>query len=356
MTQQLTDRSPAAPAAPPSARRRVVAASLGFTALAVLAALAVVGARPDPSKAVAERGAVSLRPAAAPLQTGPRLVALSTASGSQGRLVAVSPEAPGAPRAVSGLSCARFDAAAGTGLCLRLDGNLTTYQMTVVDSALHIKDAIPLVGVPNRARVSPSGRLVAWTVFVTGDSYNGGRFSTRAGILDTRTDNLVPTLEDWPVTVAGRPYHAKDLNFWGVTFARDDRRFYATMSTAGHRYLVEGDLAERRLRTVRDGVECPSLSPDGTRIAFKAARGGDPRHGWGLAVLDLASGRVTPLAEEHSVDDQAVWLDSRTVAYALPRGRGHADVWRTAADGTGRPRLLVRDAESPAVLDTDRQG
>lgn len=91
-------------------------------------------------------------------------------------------------------------------------------------------------------------------MFVTRDSYNGGRFSTRAGILDTRTDALVPTLEDWPVTVADR-------------------------------------------------------HPD--RVQGRARR--QPRHGWRLSVLNLATGRVTPLAEEHSVDDQAVWLDSAAV-------------------------------------------
>ncbi|GAA0589192.1 hypothetical protein [Streptomyces crystallinus] len=330
-----------------SPRRRVIGASVGFTALAVLAGSAIVAARPDAPAKVAEQGAVTLLPGSPSVQERPGLAALSTASDSHGRLITVS---AAAPRTVARLNCARFHAAAGTGLCLRLDSNLTTYQLTVLDAHLGVRTEIPLVGVPNRARVSPSGHLVAWTVFVTGDSYNGGRFSTRVGILDTRTDTLVATLEDWAVTVADRPYHAKDLNFWGVTFALDDRHFYATMSTAGHRYLVRGDLATRRLNTVRDGVECPSLSPDGTRIAFKAARDGDPRHGWRLSVLDLASGHVTPLAEQHSVDDQAVWLDSRTVAYALRRGRDHADIWQTPADGTGSPRVLVEDAQSPATL------
>ncbi|OAR25071.1 hypothetical protein A8W25_28605 [Streptomyces sp. ERV7] len=335
-----------------SPRRRVLTASAGFTALAVLAGSAIVAARPDTPAKVAGQGAVSLLPVSPSVQEGPALAALSTASDTHGRLIAVSAGATGAPRTVARLECARFHAAAGTGLCLRLDGDLTTYRLTVLDARLRVRGEIPLVGVPNRARVSPSGHLVAWTVFVTGDSYNGGRFSTRVGILDTRTDTLVPTLEEWAVTVADRPHHAKDLNFWGVTFALDDRHFYATMSTGGHRYLVHGDLATRRLSTVRDGVECPSLSPDGTRIAFKAARDGNPRHGWRLSVLDLATGRVTPLAEEHSVDDQAVWLDSRTVAYTLRRGRDHADVWRTPADGTGRPHVLVTDAESPAALTT----
>ncbi|MFK8911539.1 hypothetical protein [Streptomyces sp. YS-3] len=342
-----------------SPRRRVASAAVGFTALAVLAGAAIVAARPDTPAEVAGQRAVSLLSGPPSVQEGPGVAALSTASDSHGRLISVSAGASragvsraSASRAVARLTCARFHAAAGTGLCLRLDGDLTTYQLTVLDSGLRVRSQIPLVGVPNRARVSPSGHLVSWTVFVTGDSYNGGRFSTRVGILDTRTDTLVPTLEDWSVTVADRPYHAKDLNFWGVTFASDDRHFYATMSTAGHRYLVHGDLGTHRLTTVRDGVECPSLSPDGTRVAFKSARDGDPRHGWRLSVLDLATGHVTALAEERSVDDQAVWLDSRTVAYGLRRGRDHSDVWQTPADGTGRPHVLIPDAESPATLTT----
>jgi dipeptidyl aminopeptidase/acylaminoacyl peptidase len=133
--------------------------------------------------------------------------------------------------------------------------------------------------------------------------------------------------------VGGKPYKAADLNFWGVTFTADDRRFYATMSTAGHRYLVEGDIASRSVRTLRENVECPSLSPDGRRLAFKSAVDGDPGHGWRLSVLDLATLRETGLAEHRSVDDQAAWIDSGTVAYGIRRGHGNADVWRVPADG-----------------------
>ncbi|MCF3131882.1 hypothetical protein [Streptomyces olivochromogenes] len=313
-------------------------------ALAALAALAILDARDaGASSRSAATGTVSLAP-------GPRLLARSTAADSQGRLVAVPANSPGGSKVVSTLSCSRLYAAGSTGLCLRLDPGLTTYQLVVLDRNLHPTREIPLVGVPNRARVSPSGRMVAWTVFVAGDSYNGGRFSTRVGILDTRTQELIPTLEDWKITVSGQPYKARDLNFWGVTFTADDRRFYATMSTAGHRYLVLGDLATHRLRTVRDNVECPSLSPDGTRIAFKSAVDGDPHHGWRLSVLNLATRRVTPLAETRSVDDQAAWLDPHTIAYSLPRGRGHADIWSVPADGSGTPRRIIPDAESPAAL------
>ncbi|MFE0188025.1 TolB family protein [Streptomyces sp. NPDC058989] len=332
-------------------RTRIIAAVSGFLVLAVLAGLAVVNAaEPDPARGrPGGRTAVSLTP-------GPRLVARSTAKDSRGHLVSVPAGDPGGKRTVSNVSCSRLYAAGGTGLCLRLDGNMATYQLVVLDAKMTVRREIPLAGVPNRARVSPSGRMVAWTVFVTGDSYNGGRFSTRVGILDTRSNELVPTLEDWAVTVAGKPYKARDLNFWGVTFKADDRHFYATMSTAGHRYLVLGDMATHRLQTLRENVECPSLSPDGTRIAFKSARDGDPGHGWRLSVLDLATRRVTPLAETRSVDDQPAWIDARTVAYAIPRGRDHADVWRVPSDGSGTPRILIPDADSPAALRDEGEG
>ncbi|MEE4417762.1 hypothetical protein [Streptomyces bugieae] len=327
---------------------RITVQIAAVTALAVVTVLSLVIARGAGSSAQAAPGRISLAP-------GPRLVARSTAPDSMGRLVSVSAGDPAGKRTVSSLSCARVYAAGGTGLCLRLDPGLTTYQLAVLDSDLKPVKELPLVGVPNRARVSPSGRMVAWTVFVTGDSYNGGRFSTRAGILDTRSQKLIPTLEDWAVTVDGKPYRARDLNFWGVTFTADDRHFYATMSTGGHRYLVLGDVATHRLKALRDNVECPSLSPDGTRIAFKSARGGDPARGWRLSVLDLATRRVTPLAETRSADDQPAWIDTHTVAYAIPRGQSHSDVWQVLADGTGAPRLLIPDAESPAALGTTAQ-
>lgn len=323
-------------------KTRILIAVAGVLVLAG-AAVAYVGLASARGHDVAATGVVSLAP-------GPRLLFRSTADADRGHVATVSAADPGGARTVSPLSCSRVYAAGGTGLCLRPDGDLTTYQLVVLDAGLTSKREIPLVGLPNRARVSASGRMLAWTVFVTGDSYNGGMFSTRAGILDSATGDLAGTLEDYAVTLAGKPYQAADLNFWGVTFTRDDRHFYATMSTAGHRYLVAGDFAAHTVRTLRENVECPSLSPDQKRVAFKSAVDGDPARGWRLSVLDLATSEVTPLAETRSVDDQPAWLDDRTIGYGVPRGPGHADVWSVPADGSGAPRLLIPEAESPAAL------
>ena len=281
---------------------------------------------------------------------GPRLLVRSTADGSLGHLAVIDTQGA-RTRRTSAVTCSRVYAAAGTAICLRPDGPLATYQIAVLDRNLHERDAYPIVGVPNRARVSDDGRLVSWTAFVTGDSYNGGQFSTRVGVLDTGSgDLLADSLESYALTRDGRPYQAADVNYWGVTFAPDDRTFYATMSTAGHRYLVQGDFTARTVRTLAENVECPSLSPGGTRIAFKQAVGGDPAKGWRPAVLDLVTLHATVLAETRSVDDQLAWLDEDTVMYALPRDKDHADVWSAPADGTGAAALLVPDAESPAYL------
>lgn len=323
--------------------RRVLFALLGAVLLAAVAVGYGVFTVAREHAAVPAANALSLA-------AGPRILFRSTAPDSKGRLAVVAKDDPAGPRSVSALSCLRVYAAGGTGTCLRQDGALATFQIAILDSKLNVEKQIPLVGVPNRTRVSADGRLVAWTVFVAGDSYNNGRFSTRAGLIDLASEDMVDSLEFLSVTLDGHPYTADDLNFWGVTFAADDNTFYATMSTAGHRYLVKGDIAAKSVRTIAQNVECPSLSADGRRIAFKSAIDGDPAKGWRLSVLDLASGARTPLAETRSVDDQPAWLDPDTIGYAIPRGTDDSDIWAVPADGSGGPRLLVPHAESPAAL------
>ena len=137
---------------------------------------------------------------------------------------------------------------------------------------------------------------------------------------------------------------AVDTNVWGVTFARDGDRFYATLATDGKTYLVEGSVSGRAARVLHENVECPSLSPDGSRLAYKH-RGGSNERPWRLTVLDLATMRETPLAELRSVDDQAERLDDSTVLYGVD-----GDVWAVRADGTGQPCRFQANAASPAVV------
>ncbi|MYW02009.1 hypothetical protein [Streptomyces sp. SID3343] len=251
--------------------------------------------------------------------------------------------APDAARTDTGLRCERFSVAAGTAVCLQTrSGPLPGTDAVILDGAMKEKRRIKLAGTPSRARVSASGAMISWTVFVTGDSYNKTGFSTWTGILDTRTGFNLLNIEGIPLTVDGKPYRAADVNFWGVTFAADDNRFYATVATNGRTYLVEGDYANWEAHTLRENVECPSLSPDGTRIAFKKRVDSTK---WRLHVLDLATMRETPLAERESIDDQAVWLDADTVMY----NRG-SDLYATPADGTGTPHRIAEHAASGAAV------
>ena len=268
-------------------------------------------------------------------------------------LTTVSTTNPAGPRTASGLKCLRFYAASGTGICLQaVHGTVTdTYRALILDAHLKETARYDVPGIPSRARVSPTGHFAAWTAFVGGDSYAGTNFSTRAAIVDTRTGKLTPTLESFRIIKGGHVYHSADVNFWGVTFASDDRTFYATLATKGSTYLVRGDLRTRTVTTVHTNVECPSLSPDGTHIVFKKRTSTSLASPWRLYVLDLKTLQETPLAETRSIDDQAAWLGDDEVMYQVPQTSGTGyDIWEVPADGTGTPKLLIRNGFSPAAV------
>ena len=334
---------------------------LRLALLAVVLAAAALGAggyvwnvRQSQAETLAAAPAVARGGDLAAVRTGPHLVFRNTALGdAYGRVAIVPLTAPAGPRTFTAASCERVYATGSDALCLSADrGVVTKYRARLLDSAWSPVRDLPLTGLPSRARLSRDGSLAATTTFVFGDSYaSPGQFSTRTVV--TRTDGeVVGDLEKFRLTVDGRVVGAADRNLWGVTFADHDR-FYATAASGGRTWLVEGSLGRRTVTALRGDVECPSLSPDRTRIAFKK-HGDLPAGRWRLAVYDLRSGRETLLAETRSLDDQVEWLDDATVVYGLPRtagdGAATSDVWRVPADGSGRPEVLVPDAWSPAVV------
>ncbi|GHI85544.1 PD40 domain-containing protein [Streptomyces xanthophaeus] len=334
----------------PTQRGRIMVTVLAAALLATLATTTVVRARHNAADAHGDGpGPVAAASPDGRHSHGSRLQVLSN-----GLLSTVSLADPAGPRTVTSQRCDRAYTAGGTTACLTPTGALSEPRLLVLDADQQVRRTVNLTGLPNRTRVSPDGRMVAWTLFVGGDSYAGGGFSTRTGILDTRTGGLTHSLEEFAVYRQGHPYRAADINVWGVTFAADSNRFYATLSSAGTRSLVEGDLAARTLRILVDNVECPSLSPDNTRVAFKQAVGADPAKGWRLSVLDLATLGRTESAETRTVDDQAAWLDNFTLAYGLQRGDGTNDVWTVPANGSGEPHVLVSGANSPAATEAAR--
>jgi hypothetical protein len=261
-----------------------------------------------------------------------------------GRVASVPVERPSGARRGTGRRCERAYYTRTRGLCLAPRGSfLLTYVAEILGTGPDVRHTVKLSGFPSRARISPDGRLGAVTTFVQGHSYAAeGAFSTRTVLIDMERGAELAELEEFAVVRDGERIRARDVNFWGVTFAEDSNRFFATLATGGKTYLIEGDVAARSATVRHENVECPSLSPDGTRIAYKKLV---ERPGvWRLHVLDLETMRETALAETRSVDDQVEWLDDRRVLYGTEN-----DVWTAPADGSGKPSVLIADADSPAV-------
>jgi hypothetical protein len=287
-----------------------------------------------------------------------------TAAGSNfGRLAVVDYPDLRPPRFVGDLSCEVFHVAAGVGLCLTADrGMFTKFGADLLDSTFTRRFHFDLQGIPSRCRVSPDGKFAAWTVFLAGHSYASADFSTQTVLVNTTTGELLGNLEEFAVSLDGQPFKSADFNFWGVTFAPDSKSFYCTLSSNRKHYLVKGDINSRKLSVIRENAECPSMSPDGTRIAYKKRNTVSGRPAWipppemlwQLHVLELATMSDTPLAELRSVDDQLAWLDNLHVLYALPADQtdssASTNVWMVSIDGKGPPGLFLPAAYSPAVV------
>lgn len=337
----------------------VIAGLVGSIGYGIHAARRVDTAESNPTVAPMAVVPIDALPAP-PDGNRPYVLFRSNAPGtSYGRVSLTFLDAPQAERRMTTLQCERVHFAAGQGICLEARrGALTTYHAHLFDRQLAIRHTLALAGPPSRARLSPDGRLAAVTVFVTGHGYGSPGFTTRTSVIDTATGQFVlDDFEKLEVQRDGRVVKAADFNFWGVTFARAGTAFHATLGTGGKAMLIQGDLATRRAHVVIDDVECPSISPDNTRVAFKRriATGSAGRVLWRLHVLELATGRITALAKEaRNVDDQVEWLNNGEVLYALPaeavQASASTDTWAMPIDGLGVPRKLLPMAFSPTVV------
>jgi hypothetical protein len=285
--------------------------------------------------------------------TGDRVEFRTTASGADyGKVASVPLDDPSGPRSVSSQLCDRVYATAELTMCLKTDaGVVTTWAAVQTGATGKQEQTWSLPGVPSRTRISADSKLVAETSFVTGASYATVGFSTET-IIATAAGHSYGNIEQFKLLINGEQVNAADRNVWGVTFTDDDRHFYATAASGGSTWLVRGDLVAKTLTSVHKTAECPSLSPDGTRVAYKKNTGTFSQPNWHLAVLNLKTKVETVLPEKRSVDDQVEWLDDSTLLYGLPRTGvvGDNDVWSIAADGSADPTLFIPHAWSPSVV------
>ena len=93
-----------------------------------------------------------------------RLTFVNGAAGPHRTAVAsVASADPGGKRIASDVKCARFYAAAGTGVCLQSTTGVLkqSNRALLLDANLRTRHTYPLAGTPSRARVSPSGRRLS---------------------------------------------------------------------------------------------------------------------------------------------------------------------------------------------------
>jgi hypothetical protein len=340
-------------------RVRRGAALVSGTALAAACTIAVLIARtpasidngPEPVGA-----ATPVSAEASAIASAPHVIFRgSRADASYGKLSLTGLDNPGAQRAATALGCERVSFGGKNGICLHADrGVRTTYSAILFDESFRPVRILPLEGEPSRTRVSRDGRVGAYTVFVTGiqHGYASASFSTATSLVNMASGDVLGNLEEFATFRDGKRIKAADFNFWGVTFADESNTFYATLQTAGRTHLVKGDLGLRTLTVIYDDLECPSLSPDGRRIAFKK-RVGPTLAPWRIYVLDLATMKEHAIeGETRSIDDQIEWLDNTRVLYGAPRSSQSAvrDVWVAPVEGPGPARVFLTEAESPIVV------
>ena len=250
--------------------------------------------------------------------------------------------ATGSRRRPEGASCLVTDA-----------GVTTTFEAQELDADWQQVASNPLPGVPSRTRLSPDGTLVATTVFVNGHSYMSTGFSTATEVHEFDGGVRWGNLEKFDLVLGRTTRSTRSTATSGASRSSTTTPSTRRSRTGDRTWLVEGDLTERTLTSVSPDAECPSLSPDGTRVAFKVDV--DPGRAvvWQIAVQDLATGERTLLETgPRGLDDQVEWLDDDTLIYGMPRADepGVTDTWAVDATADAEPTLLIEQAWSATVV------
>jgi len=116
---------------------------------------------------------------------------------------------------------------------------------------------------------------------------------------------------------------------------------------------VKGNVDRRAVDVVAPDIECPSISPDNTVLAYKQrVAGAGPAVQWEVWLYDLATKERRALGERQSIDDQVQWLDDSRIVYARPTDGdpSSTDLWVVSRDAAQAPKLFLPRAGSPSSL------
>lgn len=106
----------------------------------------------------------------------------------------------------------------------------------------------------------------------------------------------------------------------------------------------------RRVEMSHLGVECPLLSPDNARIAFKKSVGVRSVDWSQSAVWQLETMTESMVTSEtRSADDRVEWLDDDRVVYHLTGGASAADLWLVRVDSSAAPERSCRTTTDNAA-------
>lgn len=253
--------------------------------------------------------------------------------------------------------CLRVHVNSGNAVCLSGDDGLVPSYTTTffaADDPYQTELKSYASALPSRARISPDGSLSTVTAFISGTSYAdiSGETSTIVTIDEIEGRARLRGANQLTVEADDDKYLNLDSQYWGLTFADNDE-FYITGFFGEGPEIMRGSLDSMTVAPIgRDG-SCPSLSPDGKTLVYKASRDDG---GFDLVAVDIDTDTMWQLGETRSVDDQVEWLDNDTILYAVhPEGGDTAvqpefDLWMLDIAPDSEPELFLPNADSPATV------
>ncbi len=112
---------------------------------------------------------------------------------------------------------------------------------------------------------------------------------------------------------------------------------YVSFEFPGRTAIIVHHLAraERRKLISIEGINgAPAWSPDGRRLALSLSHRGSPD----IYVVNVASGQMSQITTENSIETEAAWLDNNTIVFTSNRS-GTPQIYRQSTAGGSADRL-----------------